>query len=138
MRLPSLFSRPGIWLVGYALWLVALYIFSSFPKIPSPNIGHVDKVAHIGYFFLGSLTLGIGISLGRAPGKSITFGIVMTILCSAIAIGVLDEFHQSFVPGRSGNDLPDLLADTVGALLACAALPISLKFVRAASRPAPA
>ena len=30
-------------------------------------------------------------------------------------IGALDEYHQTFTPGRSGNDPWDLLADTVGA-----------------------
>ena len=30
-------------------------------------------------------------------------------------IGGLDEWHQSFTPGRSGNDLSDLLADVLGA-----------------------
>jgi VanZ family protein len=39
----------------------------------------------------------------------------------AIAIGILygmsDEFHQSFVPGRSDN-IPDLAADAIGVTLA--------------------
>jgi VanZ family protein len=31
--------------------------------------------------------------------------------------GVADEFHQSFVPGRQGNDLGDMTADLIGATL---------------------
>jgi VanZ family protein len=31
-----------------------------------------------------------------------------------IGFGVLDEFHQTFVPHRSGNDLGDMTADLVG------------------------
>lgn len=34
--------------------------------------------------------------------------------------GALDEFHQSHVPGRSGNDPADLAADLLGAF--CGAL----------------
>jgi VanZ family protein len=34
--------------------------------------------------------------------------------------GALDEFHQSHVPGRSGNDPADFAADLLGAL--CGAL----------------
>jgi VanZ family protein len=34
-----------------------------------------------------------------------------------LAFGVLDEFHQTFVPGRQGNDLGDMTADLVGATL---------------------
>ena len=30
-------------------------------------------------------------------------------------IGRLDEYHQTFTPGRSGNDYGDWLADTLGA-----------------------
>jgi VanZ family protein len=31
-------------------------------------------------------------------------------------VGVADEFHQSFVPGRQGNDPFDLMADILGSL----------------------
>ena len=32
-------------------------------------------------------------------------------------IGASDEFHQSFVPNRSGNDPWDWLADTLGGMV---------------------
>jgi len=38
--------------------------------------------------------------------------IISIAFCSAV--GGLDEYHQSFTPGRSGNDLGDWLADTLG------------------------
>jgi VanZ family protein len=42
--------------------------------------------------------------------------IATVLFCSLI--GVSDEWHQSFVPGRSGNDVWDWTADTIGGLLA--------------------
>jgi VanZ family protein len=41
------------------------------------------------------------------------------VACMIYAIG--DEFHQTFVPGRQGNDPADLAADLVGSLLGAAA-----------------
>lgn len=45
-------------------------------------------------------------------------GWVATVSAATVittGLGVLDELHQSFVPGRS-SDVLDLLADTIGAL----------------------
>jgi VanZ family protein len=39
------------------------------------------------------------------------------LLFTAI-IGALDEFHQTFTPGRSGNEPWDWLADVTGGVLA--------------------
>jgi VanZ family protein len=32
------------------------------------------------------------------------------------AVGCLDEFHQSWVPERTGNDSQDLTADVLGSI----------------------
>ena len=42
--------------------------------------------------------------------------------------GVLDEFHQSFVPGRQVSVL-DWAADTIGAVIGCAAGWFSVRFI---------
>ena len=44
---------------------------------------------------------------------AITAGVLVIVLAT---VGALDEWHQSWVPGRSGNDPGDWLADVVGAL----------------------
>ena len=43
----------------------------------------------------------------------VIFAIVVLIV--GVLIGRLDEYHQSFTPGRSGNDNGDWLADILGA-----------------------
>lgn len=45
-------------------------------------------------------------------------------------IAVLDEFHQRFSPGRSGNDPGDLMADAVGSLAGIALAFIYEQFFR--------
>lgn len=49
------------------------------------------------------------------PGRGLA-GIVVSVLMTA-ALGLLDELHQAFVPGRS-SDVLDLVADSAGALVA--------------------
>lgn len=61
-----------------------------------------DKVAH----FLAYLLLGLLLRLGLGPFLPAFF--------LAALYGVVDEWHQSFVPGREAFGL-DLLADALGA-----------------------
>jgi len=52
--------------------------------------------------------------------------------------GALDEFHQTFTPGRSGNDFFDWLADLSGGLLGAMIALLFLQWVRrAVTAPAP-
>ena len=76
----------------------------------------VRKAAHMTEYFLLALSLQLpfaAFSSGRLSMKiRILLGFAATILFAA-----LDEFHQSFVPGRSGN-LTDVCIDSAGALIA--------------------
>ncbi|MCL2283325.1 MAG: VanZ family protein, partial [Fibromonadales bacterium] len=73
-----------------------------------------DKIKHfIAYFVLG-LSLCLWVPSKRWLARPVVWGILVIAICTAF--GVCDEFHQSFVPRRSGNDLSDLTADFIGAL----------------------
>jgi len=75
-----------------------------------------DKVKHfIAYFVLG-ISLCFWIPSPKWLAKPVIYGIIVFFICAAF--GVFDEFHQSFVPGRSGNDLGDLAANIIGGLVA--------------------
>lgn len=50
----------------------------------------------------------------------------------ALLFGVTDEFHQTFVPGRQGNDLGDLTADAVGATLGALSFVVLTRLLRRA------
>ena len=100
-----------------ALWMGVLYALSAQPELPQPpgpwlqNV--YDKIGHaISYAMLAWL-------LWRALRQHHSPSAVLGVLCVglAVAYGASDEFHQSFVPGRTPS-LADLAADGAGAALA--------------------
>ena len=83
--------------------------------MPDLPILEQDKLLHIGIFFVFAYLT------EKALGHQTRFPALAryspwwTLLIAA-GYGVLDEFHQSFVPGRS-PDVFDALADVLGASL---------------------
>lgn len=86
--------------------LVALFIGGAQSGAGSLFTAPWDKLAHIVFFF--SLTLFLV--------NGLRFSVVTTTV-SALLIGVLDELHQIWLPGRF-PDLGDWLADIIGVGLA--------------------
>lgn len=98
-------------------WAVTLYTLSSFSKtLPegAPSIPFIDKVLHFGYFFGGGIMLTNYLLLKKGRTASLFWRVILPLILFAI-IGALDEYHQTFTPGRSGNDPFDWLADVLGA-----------------------
>lgn len=97
------------------LWAVIIFAVSSIPdlKTPALDFEQGDKIAHFGEYFI------LGIFLTYALDRShLRIGRVFWIsVCAAGLYGILDEFHQLFVPGRQ-MDGWDMLADAVGAISA--------------------
>lgn len=111
-RLPS---QPLFWALLWAAWFMVLWsLSSSDPKIDNgPEIPHLDKVMHFGYFMIGGFCVANFLHLKDVwSWKKI---ILVSVILGA-AVGAIDEYHQSFNPTRSGNDFGDWLADTLGAL----------------------
>lgn len=109
-------KHPVFWLSAFATWFVILWIFSSGPQPEGmmPMFAHADKVAHFGYFFGGSGLLS-AYFFTRDSVKPRWPLIALRVILILGSIGLIDEFHQSFVHGRSGNDPFDWLADVLGA-----------------------
>ncbi len=108
----SLARRLFAW--GPALLLTAVvWLLSSMPDLrpPGPYFPHRDKVFHalqfglMGFFYARAAAL----TWPRRLRRALLFGFALTA-----AMGLLDELHQAFVPGRDG-DLLDWLADLFGA-----------------------
>ncbi len=103
------FRRDRIWpwvMAGLIVWA------SNHGTVATPKftqwIPSFDKVAHFSIFGLLA-TLMVRAVRGRwAP---------WVVIALISVFGVTDEWHQSFVPGRS-CDVLDWLADTLGAALA--------------------
>jgi VanZ family protein len=94
--------------------LAAIFFASSLsnPGLPS---GVSDKTGHfIGYGMLGAFILR---ALAGAAVAGVTAGRGLLSVGLASLYAASDEFHQSFVPGRS-PDPADWVADTLGAIAA--------------------
>jgi VanZ family protein len=104
-------ASGGKWRKAFWAFAIAGLIFlaSSRSYVPSPGITKMDdKFGHFGiYGLLGTLVC----RQGRGWRAAIWSLIVVS------AFGASDEWHQSFVPGRS-TDFRDWVADTSGAALA--------------------
>ena len=73
-----------------------------------------DKLAHAGVFAVLAAAIGYASGLRGLPMALLALG-------GAGAVGLADEWHQMFLPGRSAG-WDDLAADCVGAMLGTAAV----------------
>lgn len=99
--------------VPVVLYCALISYLSSKPGsgLPTWWFMRYDKVLHaLEYGGLGFLLYRALPVENRAARLALAAGL-------GLAFGVLDEFHQSFVPGRQGNDPGDMTADLVGASL---------------------
>ncbi len=127
-------SRPSLskWLLVAAYCALITWL-SSKPGggLPRWWFMRYDKVLHVLEYG------GLGFLLCNALPIASSRARVAAAAALGLAFGVVDEFHQSFVPGRQGNDLGDLTADLVGATLgAISFLILARLFGRPARQPA--
>jgi hypothetical protein len=95
-----------------ALQMALIFAASSIPELGALPGGMSDKSGHgIGYGILGAVLVR-ALAGGRVNG--VTWRRAGLAVLLATLYGVTDEFHQSFVPGRS-PDRFDVLADCLGA-----------------------
>lgn len=113
--MPRIFRQPRFWLIAFIIWASVLWYLSSRDLKGLPiTFNHIDKVKHFGYFFGGSGLFSAWLYL-RNPESPNWKRLIITSILTLAVVGAVDEFHQSFTPGRSGNDFWDWLADVVGA-----------------------
>ncbi len=92
-----------------AIFIEALHA----PTIDDSVIPNLDKIVHALVFgLLAFLLLKSLHKFSFANGRIILFGVGLVV----ILLGVMDEWVQSFVPGRTAS-LMDVLADGVGVAL---------------------
>lgn len=118
-RLSSILTKSKLWILLFILWLITLCLLSSFSKVApaeAPKIPHLDKIAHFSYFLGGGYILATWLQLKYGTQSSPFIRFLLPIIFFSI-FGAIDEYHQTFTPGRSGNDFYDWLADFLGASL---------------------
>ncbi|MDB6077838.1 MAG: hypothetical protein JWO82_1585 [Akkermansiaceae bacterium] len=113
-----IFRHPAFWAVAFLAWFGWLWWLSSAPReFPEAlRFTDSDKLIHFGFYFGGSGLLSAALYLlpRRGPVRWSRQILLTTVLMALV--GASDEFHQSFVPYRSGNDPFDLTADVLGSL----------------------
>jgi VanZ family protein len=103
------------WLwVPVVLYMAGIFFASSLPDPPVPA-DIPDVSLHEAAYF--GLTLLLIRALARGRWSGVTFVTLAAGWALAVAYGVTDEWHQSFVPNRHA-ELRDLGSDAMGAFAA--------------------
>ncbi len=108
--------KPVVYLFLFTVWFITLWCLSAGNPVPDdvPKIPHLDKLAHFTYFGIGGVFMAV-VGLVLWPKlKQQRWRIFCWVVFFGAVIGRLDEYHQTFTPGRSGNDMGDWTADILG------------------------
>ena len=112
-RVLTHYRRVAAMLLALAI-LVGLFVLGAHPVavnlVPSPW----DKLVHGCIFAL--LTCGIGLASGLQGRRRL-----IVAVATALLVGVLDEWHQVYLPGRQVT-WGDLIADVAGSIVGAALL----------------
>jgi VanZ family protein len=103
-------------LIPMLVCMGTIFFFSHLPgdRLELPLFSGADKVSHALAYGLLSWTVIVAFSKEtRARRSRLVFGAAVLV---PILYGVSDEYHQSFIEGRS-TELADVLADAFGALV---------------------
>jgi len=113
-RNDRIFLARFIFLTLAIAWTGVIFYLSSQPSIDTPSLfPGQDKLFHmiafgiLGFFLMGGM---------KTTSNGYRTGQVWLVVVLVVLYGLLDEFHQYFVPGRT-MDIYDALADAAGALL---------------------
>lgn len=107
---------PAAWVMATIWWLSDR---QTLPQPPGFSMQVWSVLGHMAMF--GALGLTIWWALGM-NSRLLNRERTMYAIGIATAYGVLDEFHQSFVPGRNPSAM-DVVVDFVGAALAVLIVP---------------
>jgi VanZ family protein len=113
--MPVVARLASTWL-PLLVWMALIFAFSSLHgggHLPAAEVA-LRKLAHVaGYFVLTLLLL-------RALQRSDVAAAMLAAIVLALAYAVSDEWHQSFVPGRTATPR-DVAIDGLGLALAALA-----------------
>jgi len=100
-----------------ALFIMGLiFIFSSLPSDKIPYYGGYDYVLKKGGHALGYGLLGLSYYYALPRSLSRLYRWILALIM-AVLFALSDEYHQSFVQGRSSS-ISDVGIDTLGAVIA--------------------
>ena len=95
------------------LYWIILFTATSLPAANLPSVAVGDKLKHFTAFFGLSVLLSLTLLYQNKVLLLKKYFLAAALIISSI-YGLLDEIHQSFVPGRN-NEFLDWVADSLGA-----------------------
>ena len=109
-------------ITGGALgWAFLIFMLSSFPASQFDEaksffdfVPSIDFFAHMGLYFVLAALVHASLRIYLPKRKDL---LAIDTVIFALLYGASDEFHQSFVPGRTASAI-DIVADVLGAILA--------------------
>jgi VanZ family protein len=106
-------------MVPMALAMGTIFFVSHQPgdSLSLPQLPGFDKLAHM--ISYGVLAIAVFFAWSEQQKNSKPRAVMLATLVFCLLYGISDEFHQSFILGRTVS-VYDLLADGVGAAMACA------------------
>ena len=93
--------------------MAAIFVFSSMPASRLPYFGPLDLLVKKGGHATGYALLALAYFFALPPRLSLGYRILLGFLM-AVLFALSDEFHQSFVEGRTSS-LRDVAIDAAGA-----------------------
>lgn len=112
------FSKMLRW-VPALLTMAAIFSLSSLPARSIPHFGDLDLLIKKASHFVGYALLGISYYFALPSRLSIGYRWIVALLM-AVLFALSDEYHQSFVEGRTSS-LTDVAIDSVGAAISLTA-----------------
>lgn len=111
-------KKHKLWLINIPLivyWIILLTA-TSIPDTSSIDKLEVsDKIKHLFAYFILTFMLTLWIHFKENTSPVLIKQVLYAIVIAAL-YGILDEIHQKFIPGRSGDFL-DWIADLLGSVL---------------------
>ncbi|MCP4343614.1 MAG: hypothetical protein GY799_33240 [Desulfobulbaceae bacterium] len=106
-------------MVPMALAMGTIFFVSHQPgdSLSLPQLPGFDKLAHM--ISYGVLAIAVFFAWSEQQKNSKSRAVMLATWVFCLLYGISDEFHQSYIPGRTAS-VYDLLADGVGAAMACA------------------
>lgn len=124
-------SRAGLYWIPALVVMAAIAVLSHRSDLPDLPGGPPDWLLHGMEYGVLAAACAFGATRGFVPERR-KAAAAATATVIAAGYGVLDEWHQSFVPGRDPS-LMDWLADLVGAALVSTLLLLCWRACRAES-----
>ena len=108
-------KKKDLEIVALVFWCALIFFFSSIPNLSSglEQDFILRKIAHVSEFFVLTFLVWLVVRR-REKGRKMA---VLVAFAFALDYAILDEIHQLFIFGRSGNMI-DVSIDCIGVLAA--------------------